>query len=315
MYVHTLNSYLKKAYGEKVYKLSLSGAFTCPNRDGTRGTGGCTFCSAGGSGDFAEDASLPFSEQMTRAKARIAGKTGARLFIAYFQSFTGTYAPTETERRRLQDLYRSAASYPDVVAVSIGTRPDCLDENWLNFLGKLNAVKPVWVELGLQTSKPETAERIRRGYGTEEYRRAVCELNALGIKVVTHVILGLPGETEENMENTVQYALACGTWGLKLQLLHVLEGTALAAEYRRDPFPVLTQEEYIDLICRLLPQIPENIVLHRLTGDGPKRILIAPEWSGNKRAVLNAMNRALRERDVVQGSGVTFPQDPPDTTG
>ncbi len=287
---YSLNRYLRETYGKRVYKLALSAATTCPNRDGTVGTGGCTFCSAGGSGDFAET-------DIDKAKERVSRKTKEDAYIAYFQSYTGTHGDLE----RLREIYVASVKRPDILVLSVATRPDCLGPDVLQMLEELNRIKPVWVELGLQTSNEKTAESFHRGYRNEVYEQAVQDLNALGIKVVTHVILGLPGETPEDMERTVRYACDCGTWGMKLQLLHVLEGTELGKQYRKTPFHVLAQDEYIDLICRLLPQIPEDIVIHRLTGDGPKNILIAPAWSGNKRGVLNAMNKALRERNVIQG--------------
>lgn len=290
MYYYSLNEYLRKAYGHKVYKLALSAATTCPNRDGTIGTGGCTFCSAGGSGDFAET-------DIDHAKERVRNKTRDNAYIAYYQSYTGTYGNLD----ELHTIYERAIERPDILVLSIATRPDCLGPQVLDMLQELNCQKPVWVELGLQTSNEETARHVRRGYSNEVYRAAVRNLNALGIKVVTHVILGLPGETYEDMKHTVDYACRCGTWGLKLQLLHVLKNTDLAKEYEAGKFSTLTQEEYIDILCRLLPEIPPDIVIHRLTGDGPKNQLIAPLWSANKRAVLNNMNRTFQRRHIVQG--------------
>ena len=300
MNYYSLSDYLKATYGEKYYKLSLSAGCTCPNRDGTLGTGGCSFCSAGGSGDFATSSDLSLDEQFEEAKARVQNKTSSDRFIAYFQSYTGTYGDID----RLRALYTEAIHRPDVAILSIATRPDCLGPEVLELLAELAAVKPVWVELGLQTSNEKTARNIRRGYENTVYEKALQDLSALGIPVITHIILGLPGETADDMEASVRYACGCGTWGLKLQLLHVLEGTKLAEDYRAGNFEVLSMEEYLDILCRLLPVIPPDVVLHRLTGDGPKHILIAPQWSGNKRLVLNTMNRVFRERNIVQGSAL-----------
>lgn len=291
MYYYSLNQYFRKEYGEKIWKLALSAAETCPNRDGTIGTGGCTFCSLGGSGDFADT-------DIDRAKERVRRKGPGTRYVAYYQSYTGTYGNLD----ELFRIYNDAAERQDVAAVSIGTRPDCLGPDVLDRLSELRQKKPVWVELGLQTSREDTAQRVHRGYPNEVYEQAVATLRERDILPVTHVILGLPGETYDDMQASVEYACRCGTWGLKLQLLHVLTGTELAREYLAGEFRTLEQEEYIDIICRLLSKIPEDVVIHRLTGDGPKNQLIAPLWSGNKRAVLNGMNRALRERGVVQGS-------------
>ena len=295
----TLNQYCKKTFGEKLYKLSLNGGMTCPNRDGTLGDRGCIFCSAGGSGDFAPAADLPLEEQIAQAKARIATKFRGSRYIAYFQAYTNTYAPVE----RLKAIFEPVIHRPDIAALSIATRPDCLPEEVLDLLGELNHIKPVWVELGLQTIHPKTAAYIRRGYDLPCYDRAVRELNARGIHVVTHVILGLPGESRQQMLETVDYAAQSGSGGIKLQLLHVLEGTDLAEDYRAGKFTVMTLEEYVALVSACVRRLPEDMVLHRMTGDGPKRILLAPLWSGDKKRVLNALNRALaqerRDSDVL----------------
>ena len=297
--MRTLNQYCKETFGEKLYKLSLNGGMTCPNRDGTLGDRGCIFCSAGGSGDFAPAADLPLEEQIAQAKARIASKFRGSRYIAYFQAYTNTYAPVE----RLKALFEPVINRPDMAALSIATRPDCLPEAVLDLLGALNQIKPVWVELGLQTIHPKTAAYIRRGYDLPCYDRAVLELNARGIHVVTHVILGLPGETRQQMLETVDYAVQSGSGGIKLQLLHVLEGTDLAEDYRAGNFTVMTLEEYVDLVAACVRRLPEDMVVHRMTGDGPKRILLAPLWSGDKKRVLNALNRALaqerRDSDVL----------------
>lgn len=289
--MRTLNQYCKEVFGEKLYKLSLNGGMTCPNRDGTLGNRGCIFCSAGGSGDFAPPADLPMEEQIAQAKARVAPKFRGERYIAYFQAYTNTYAPVE----RLKSLFEPVLQRPDMAALSIATRPDCLPGDVLDLLGALNQEKPVWVELGLQTIHPKSAAYIRRGYDLSCYDRAVRELNARGIHVVTHVILGLPGESRQQMLQTVDYVVQSGSGGIKLQLLHVLEGTDLAEDYRAGKCPVMTLEEYVDLVVACVRRLPEDMVVHRMTGDGPKRILLAPLWSGDKKRVLNALNRALAQ--------------------
>ena len=286
--MRTLNEYCQQEFGEKLYKLSLNGGMTCPNRDGTLDTRGCIFCSAGGSGDFAPDPRLSIPEQIEEAKARVAQKYRGRRYIAYFQAYTNTYAPVE----RLRALFIPVMEREDVAVLSVATRPDCLPEEVLDLLGELNRRKPVWVELGLQTIHPATAAYLRRGYDLACYDRAVAELTARGIHVVTHVILHLPGETREQMLETVRY-VGRRSDGIKLQLLHVLEGTDLAEEYRAGRVQLPTLEEYVDLVRDCVALLPPDTVVHRMTGDGPKRILIAPRWSGDKKRVLNALNRAL----------------------
>lgn len=285
----TLNSYLKSRYGKKIYKVSINAGFTCPNRDGTLGTRGCIFCSAGGSGDFAEDSALSITEQIELGKKRIAAKLpdGDYGLIAYFQAFTNTYAPIE----KLEQVFLEAAAHPEVVIISIATRPDCLGEDVLNLLRRINEIKPVWVELGLQTIHEKTAEYIRRGYPLSVYDEAVRNLRALGIETIVHVILGLPGETREDMLETVRYVGESGVEGIKLQLLHVLENTDLADEYRQGKFECLSLGEYASLIKDALDVLPENIIIHRMTGDGDKKILIAPKWSEDKKNVLNTLKR------------------------
>ena len=284
----TLNQYLRERFGRKIYKISISGGFTCPNRDGTLDTRGCIFCSAGGSGDFAEDKNLSITEQIDLGKRRVAAKMPEG-YIAYFQAFTNTYAPVE----RLRALYSEAIEHPCIVAVSIGTRPDCLSDEVLDLIAELNLLKPVWIELGLQTIHEKSAEYIRRGYPLAVYERAVRELRARNIETITHVILGLPGESREEMLQTVKYVGESGVQGIKLQLLHVLEGTDLALDYRNGLFEVMTMDDYISLIKDCVDILPDDIVIHRLTGDGPKRILIAPEWTKDKKRVLNALNKVL----------------------
>ena len=291
----SLNAYLRERFGEKVYKLALDGGFTCPTRDGTLDTRGCIFC-AGGSGAFTVPVGNNVHAAIEQAKKLVADK-GGKKYVAYYQSYTGTYAPIE----RLRALYTETLSHPDVVALSIGTRPDCLPDESVALLGKLNAVKPVWVELGLQTVHEDTARYIRRGYPLSVFDDAVRRLHAADLEVVVHMILGLPGETPEMMVQTAQYIGQSGAEGIKFQLLHVLEGTDLAEDYRKGRLSVLTLEEYIRVLERCVEAIPANMVIHRLTGDGAKRELIAPLWSADKKQVLNAIHRAFERDGVIQG--------------
>ncbi len=285
----SLNQYLKERFGTKVYKIALSSGCTCPNRDGTVGVGGCIFCADTGSGDFAQSAALPMKEQIKLAKEKVASKNKGGKYIAYFQSFTNTYGSVEF----LESKFLEAMEDDEVVAVSIATRPDCLPEEILDMLSRLNAIKPVWVELGLQTIHPKTAEYIRRGYPLEVYDKAVKDLHAIGVEVITHVIIGLPDETKEDMLQTVRYVVESKAEGIKLQLLHVIEGTDLAKDYEAGDFNTLTMEEYLQIIKACVDLIPETMVIHRLTGDGNKRTLIAPLWSADKKRVLNELNKVL----------------------
>ena len=286
----SLNEHLRERFGTKVYKIALSSGCTCPNRDGTVGVGGCIFCADTGSGDFAQSAELSIAEQIKLAKEKIASKNKNGKYIAYFQSFTNTYGSVEC----LEPKFMEAIADEEVVALSIATRPDCLPADILAMLARLNAIKPVWVELGLQTIHERTAEYIRRGYPLEVYDKAVKELHAIGVEVITHVIIGLPGESKEDMLATVQHVVNGKAEGIKLQLLHVIEGTDLAKDYRAGAFSTMTMEEYIDIIKACVALIPETMVVHRLTGDGNKKTLLAPLWSGDKKRVLNALNRVLR---------------------
>lgn len=286
----TLNNYLKERFGKKVYKIALNGGFTCPNRDGTIDTRGCIFCSKGGSGDFAESPDLTITEQIKNGKKRLEKKIKNGKYIAYFQAFTNTYAPVE----RLRTIYEEAINHPDIVALSIGTRPDCLGDDVLALLDELNKIKPIFVELGLQTINEDTAKYIRRGYTLEVYDKAVADLHKIGINVVTHIILGLPNESKEDMLNSIKYASKV-TDGIKLQLLHILKGTDLAKDYEQGKFEVLTLEQYTEIIKECVQIIPENVVIHRLTGDGAKKDLIAPLWSADKKTVLNTINQALKD--------------------
>lgn len=271
---------------------------TCPNRDGKIDTRGCIFCSAGGSGEFAASAGLDIDKQIESAKRLVTGKTKAESFIAYFQPFTNTYADVSY----LENIFMQAIMRDDVCALSVATRPDCLENDKLELLSRLNKIKPVFVELGLQTVHSRTASYIRRGYELDVFDKAVADLKSIGINVVVHIILGLPGESREDMLESVSYVAHSGADGIKLQLLHLLKGTDLAAEYEKEPFHILTLDEYTELICDCIELLPPDMVVHRITGDGDKKLLIEPQWSGNKRLVLNTINKALRERNVIQGS-------------
>lgn len=312
---YSLDYFLKSTFGEKVYKVSLNGGMTCPNRDGTLGSRGCIFCSAGGSGDFAAPKRDSVTEQIDSAIEGIKkAKTVGNKFIAYFQSYTNTYAPVEYLRK----IFTEAIQHPQIVALSIGTRPDCLGEDVIELLAELNQIKPVWVELGLQTIHEASAEFIRRGYPLEVFCEAVKKLNRIQVDVIVHVILGLPKETRDDMLETVRYL---GRYskemyekgkalddtndkrgyiqGIKLQLLHVLSGTDLA-DYQQE-FSVLSMEEYVDLVIECIEELPQDIVVHRITGDGPKKLLLAPLWSSSKKTVMNTIHKAMKERDSWQG--------------
>lgn len=293
MEYYSLNNYMKDKFGCKVYKLSLNAGLTCPNRDGTISTGGCIFCSNGGSGEFAQAISSQanISEQIEHAKKRVAHKIKSGKYIAYFQAFTNTYGPIDYLRK----IFTEAIHHEDIVALSIATRPDCLGEDVLSLLDEFNKIKPVWIELGLQTIHEESAKYIRRGYELKIFDEALTNLNALGIEVIVHVILGLPGETKSMMLDTVRYISRKNIQGIKLQLLHVLKNTDLETDYKNGKFEVLTLEEYTDIITSCLKIIPKNIVIHRITGDGDKKLLIAPLWSADKKKVLNTLNTAIQQ--------------------
>lgn len=293
----SLNDDLRERFGEKLYKLTLNGGCTCPNRDGTLGTRGCIFCSEGGSGEFAASPQLSIQEQIEDGKRRLAGKRPVKKYIAYFQAYTNTYAPVEHLRR----VFTEAISCPEIAVLSIATRPDCLGEEVLELLEELNRRKPVWVELGLQTIHEKTASFIRRGYPLPVFDQAVKELEARGIKIIVHTILGLPGETADMMLDTVRYVNSTPAAGIKLQLLHILKHTDLADYYQHTGFHILTMNEYVDLVIRCLEVCRPDLVIHRLTGDGPKDLLIAPEWSQAKRQVLNTIQKELKRRNTFQG--------------
>lgn len=284
----TMNDYCREKFGKKLYKLSLDGGFTCPNRDGTKGTGGCIFCSSSGSGDFAESGN-DINIQIEKAKKRVSAKNKDGGYIAYFQSFTSTYAPIE----KLRKLFTDAVNHPDIDVLSVATRPDCLSDDTVRLLGELNKIKPVWVELGLQTSKKESISYIGRCYDNEVYSDAVKRLHKEGIYVITHIILGLPGETAEDMKNTLLFAVDNKTDGVKLQLLHVLSDSRLYSDYQKGSFETLTKAEYLEILMSLIPLIPDEVAVHRLTGDGNKNTLVSPLWSADKKAVLNSVNRIV----------------------
>ncbi len=286
----TLNEHYKERFGCKIYKLSIDGGFTCPNRDGTVGTKGCVFCSEKGSGEFAEEYSGNITEQLEKAKHRVEAKNKDGKYIAYFQSFTGTYAPVE----RLEKLYREALDFPDVVGLSIATRPDCINDEVLSLLKKLTSETAVYVELGLQTVKEESVSYIRRGYPNEVYRNAVKKLKEIGVNVVTHIIIGLPGETKQDAVNTTGFALSAGTDGVKFHLLYVSRGTDLEKDYNNGLFETLSLEEYADILKSCIDILPIETVVHRITGDGAKKDLVAPLWSGDKKRVLNYLNKVIK---------------------
>lgn len=284
-----LNEYLRERFGCKVYKIAINAGLTCPNRDGKLGFSGCIFCSAGGSGEFAGDASGSITDQIEDGKKLVSSKIKEGKFIAYFQAYTNTYSPVSTLRK----VFSEAVNNEDIVALSIATRPDCLPDDVLDLLEELNRIKPVWVELGLQTIHKKTADYIRRGYDLDVYDNAVSELKKRGIEVITHVILGLPGEDMNMMKETVKYVCDHGTDGIKLQLLHVLKGTDLEKDYLEGKFEVLTEDEYINILKECVKIIPETTVIHRLTGDGDKKILVAPLWSGDKKHMINRIRKEV----------------------
>lgn len=289
----SLSEHYKEKFGCKVYKLSIDAGFTCPNRDGTVGTGGCVFCSACGGGEFAEQGTS-ITEQLEKAKAQVAAKIKTGKYIAYFQSFTNTYAPVE----RLRALYEEAIAPEDIVGLAIGTRPDCLPDEVVALLADINRRKPVSVELGVQTVHEETIRYIRRGYPNSVYFDGVKRLKAAGIEVVTHIILGLPEETPEMMVETTRQAVSAGTDGVKFHLLHVLKNTDLERDYLAGKFRCLEPEEYARILKACLDVLPPEIVVHRITGDGAKRNLAAPLWSADKKRVLNFLNQYLKKSDT-----------------
>lgn len=296
---YSLNHYLKHTYGEKVHKIALNGGMSCPNRDGTAGNGGCIFCSAGGSGEFASDAALPVTQQIEEGKRLLSSKRNRQCtsYIAYFQAYTNTYAPVDYLRR----IFTEAISHPDIVGLSIATRPDCLPPETVSLLHELSLQKPVWIELGLQTMHERTAAFINRGYPLACFESAMKRLREAGLPVIVHLILGLPGESQSDVLRTIQYLNTIGIHGVKLQLLHVLKGTGLAQLYEAGAFTPLTQEAYTDTIISCLEHLSGRTVIHRLTGDGPRALLLAPMWSMDKRRVLNGIHKELQVRGTWQG--------------
>lgn len=295
---YSLNEYLKSTFGEKVYKLSLDLGLTCPNRDGSLDTRGCIFCLAGSSHFASTQTSI--DEKLAHARALVAKKTKANRFIAYFQSYTNTYAPTDY----LKQVFYDVIMREEIVALSIATRPDCLPDEVIELLSELNKIKPVWVELGLQTANEKSAEYIRRCYKNEVYVDAVKRLKSIGVQVITHIILGLPDEDLDDMLSSVDLAVSAGTDGVKLQLLHILRGTDLHDDYEKGKFSALSLEEYIDLLFVCIERLPESVVVHRITGDAPKAHLVAPLWSGDKKGVMNRIAREMDARKLKQGSAL-----------
>lgn len=305
-YYYSLNEYLKKEYGHKIYKLALNGGMSCPNRDGLIDTRGCIFCSAGGSGDFAGGRagyalSQSVDEQIIKAKELIAAKYNDGHYIAYFQSFTNTYADVSY----LRNLYMPVISRNDIDILSIATRPDCIDDNILSLLSELASIKPVWIELGLQTIHENTADYIRRGYSLDTYDNCVKRLINIGIRPIVHMIIGLPGESTSDILETADYIAHSGAWGIKLQLLHILKGTDLYTDYINGAFKALDLNEYSTIVGQIIARLPKDMVIHRITGDGPKSLLEAPMWSANKKLVLNTLNQYFKDNNIYQGRNYT----------
>ena len=292
---YSLNEYLHNQFGEKVYKLALDLGCTCPNRDGTLDTRGCIFCH-NGSSHFAE-MGIDLDTQIENAKKRVKSKIKTDKFIAYFQSFTNTYGDFDF----FESTFTTAISRDDIVALSIGTRPDCISEKMLDLLERLNKIKPIWIELGLQTSNEKSAEYIRRCYPNSTYEKMVKELKNRGITVITHIIIGLPNETKEDILRTVDFAVRNKTDGVKLQLLHILKDTDLYEDYKKGFVKALSLEDYMDILFACIERIPKNVVIHRITGDAPKKYLVEPLWSADKKMVLNTINKELEKRDIIQG--------------
>lgn len=299
MYINMLSDYLKDNFGEKLYRISLDGGMTCPNRDGTCGTKGCIFCSESGSGEFTPDKFMSLDSQIEFGKSLVAKKSKSDRYIAYFQAFSNTYAPMEYLRK----LYFEVINRDDIAVLSIATRPDCINDDVIELLGELNKIKPVWIELGLQSSNEKTARFIRRGYENHVYEKAVNKLKSIGCKVITHIILGLPDETKDDMLKTAEYAGKFSD-GVKFHMLYITKDSDLALYYKETGFHLLSREEYIDILCECLRVIPKNVVIHRLTGDGDKSKLIAPLWTLNKKRVLREINNAFIDRNIEQGENI-----------
>lgn len=297
---YSYSRFIKEYFGEKLYKICLDGGFTCPNRDGTLATGGCIFCSEGGSGEFTENASLSVSEQIRLGKMQTARKYQGEHYIAYFQAFTNTYAPVN----RLRSLYEEAIQSPEIVALSIGTRPDCITPEIISLLSELNKQKPVFIEMGLQTAHDNTATFLNRAYPTETFTRTCHALAKAGIRITAHVILGLPGETLAMELETIHYLNSLPINGIKISMLYILKNTVLANYYKQNPFHLLTMDEYIDHLITCLSQLRKDIVVERMTGDGPRDLLIAPKWIGHKRLVLNTIHKEMKQRNFMQGGSL-----------
>lgn len=296
-YFFSLNDYYRKIFGQKAYKISLSGGMSCPNRDGTISDRGCIFCSAKGSGDFAGDGHTYITEQITQGIKLISDKYKGNCFIGYFQAFTNTYAPIE----KLEEIFTKAISDNRLYGLSIATRPDCLSNEVISLLKKLNEIKPITIELGLQTVNEDTAVYINRGYHLSVYDDACERLLAAGLPFVVHMIVGLPGENTQDYLNTASHIARSGASGIKIQLLHILKNTELAKDYEAGLFEAMTLKEYVKSVVDIIEILPDNMVIHRITGDGPKDLLIAPLWSTNKKNVLNSINKEFKERNTYQG--------------
>ena len=294
---YSYSRFLKERFGEKVYKISINGGFTCPNRDGTLSTGGCIFCSEGGSGEYSESALLPVSRQIALGKEQSSRKYSGGRYIAYFQAFTNTYAPVE----RLRALYEAAIAPEEIVAVAIGTRPDCLPEEVLDLLEEINRQKPVFLEMGLQTCHDSTAAFLNRGYERRVFTEAANACASRGIRTTAHLILGLPGETPDMLAETIAYVNALPVSGVKLSMLHILKNTRLADIYAQEPFPLFTLESYVDCVIYCLEMLRPDMVVERITGDGPRDLLIAPAWSLHMRQVLNSIHQEMKRRNSFQG--------------
>ena len=294
---HSLNYFLRNKFNEKIYKISLDGGFTCPNRDGKAAVGGCTFCSARGSGDYAGSRILSIGEQFADRKKMMEKKWKDGKYIAYFQAYTNTYAPVEELRQK----YEEALKQENVVALSIATRPDCLEDDVVDLLEEISKKTYLWVELGLQTINDESARKFNRGYDFEVFKEGIKKLQDRNIEVVVHTIFGLPGETKEDMLKTVDYVAHSGAQGIKFHLLHLMKDTAMVKQYESGELELLSQEDYIDLICKGIAMLPQEMVVHRLTGDAPRESLIGPMWSLKKWEVLNSIDKALEDNDIYQG--------------
>ena len=294
---NSLSDHLKEKLGAKTVKLSVNEGFSCPNRDGKISRGGCIFCSGSGSGDFAPPADMPIDKQLELSRQRISAKWPDAKYIAYFQAFTNTYAPVDV----LEKKYNEALSCPWISGIAIATRPDCMGDGVADLLKDISEKTYLWVEFGLQTSREDTAELINRGYKNEVYLDAMEKMKKRGIETVTHIILGLPGETREDMRNSVTFAAEAHTDGIKLQLLHVIRGTRLHEMYMENPFHIMTRDEYTDTVIDMIEHLPPEIVIHRLTGDGNRNELVLPNWSMDKRGVLNEIHRKMKLYESYQG--------------